>query len=153
MHGIHCSLFSINYSLSESVLQLKAHCLALRFTNCLNNSKSVCLLLTLSIISAWAIDRCFLDEVDFQGADMPGNPRRNLASVEDCINICNTVNGCKGLTFKADAKKCWLKSILFTPQTDGYLTNYDYVTGSLNMDCLYGKPVKKEQLSFKMSIL
>ena len=83
---------------------------------------------------------------------MRGNPRRNLASVEDCINICNTVNGCKGLTFKVESKLCWLKSILFTPQTKGYKADYQYVTRSVNMDCLYGKPVKQELLSFNIFI-
>ena len=75
---------------------------------------------------------------------MSGNPRTGIASKEDCVNVCSTVNGCKGLTFKADTKRCWLKTATFTDKTAGYVTDYSYVSGSINMDCLFGKPGKQE---------
>ena len=73
---------------------------------------------------------------------MSGNPRTGIVSIEDCINVCNAVHGCKGLTFKAETERCWLKSVHFTPLTSSYITGFDSVTGSLNMDCLFGKPGK-----------
>ena len=53
------------------------------------------------------------------------------------------VDGCYSLTFKVETKDCWLASLLFNPLTEGYTTDHENVTGSLNMDCLFGKPGKQ----------
>ena len=82
---------------------------------------------------------CFLDKVNFHGSELQNNPRVDVDSVEDCIKGCSEANGCKSITFNLESKQCWLKSVLFTPETNGYTINYEQVTGSLNMDCLFGK--------------
>ena len=97
----------------------------------------------LSIISASDSARsiCVLEKVNFQGSDITvnGNLEVDLASIEDCIYHCTTVNGCKGLTFNVETKKCQLKHVLFTPQTNGYTADSESDVASLNMDCFLGK--------------
>ena len=91
--------------------------------------------------------RCFVDQADFQGSDISGNPREGFATSEACIKACKAHGECKGLVYKADTNECWFKSVHFTLQTDVYVTGSQDVTGSLNMECLFGKFVGKVMLT------
>ena len=106
-------------------------------------------MLTFLSISDSEKARCFLDKVNFHGADLGGNPRVDVVSVEDCVRLCSGVDDCMGITFKLESKQCWLKCTFFTPQTNGYVSDYEEVTGSLNMDCLLGKPENRSH--FKLA--
>lgn len=48
---------------------------------------------------------------DNWGHDLPGNPRKNVASEHDCATLCEKTAACKGFTYRPAPKDCYLKSV------------------------------------------
>ena len=71
------------------------------------------------------------------------NPWHDITSVEECVKTCGTVPNCRSLTyFGEQTQTCYLRKEHYTPETDGYIRNAYWVEGSINMECVYGKPGK-----------
>jgi hypothetical protein len=58
-------------------------------------------------------DLCLEKDTDFQGHDLPGNPRTNVANPTACQKLCLNNNNCNFWTYGLTAPhsgNCWLKS-------------------------------------------
>ena len=55
------------------------------------------------------VDTCALQNEDFRGDNLSGNPKSNVQSVLQCQLECQKVLNCYYFTYDKSKKNCWLK--------------------------------------------
>jgi hypothetical protein len=62
--------------------------------------------------------------------DIPGyNPKTNVSSLQNCINLCRYVSGCTFFDYKVDLYLCWLKNAVITKSNCSYMHDYTQICG------------------------
>ena len=51
---------------------------------------------------------CFKKDFDYQGADI--RHQGGVESVEECVELCQDVDGCVAVAYQASTTGCWFKN-------------------------------------------